>query len=336
MPSEPMEFAPLHASTHALPVQERVPFWREVFGRKFCNFDIAPLSDGPFAAEVTLRAWPELRTMTCICSAAHLQRTRELVAAAGDDSIMLPMSLSGSATLSQRGREVSLGPGDAVPVLHAEPSTMTHSRINGMSVGVPCAALAPLVRQIEDAAMRVIPRDHDALRLLRIYLDAMHKEIALATPELRRLVASHVRDLVALALGATRDGAALAAERGLPAARLAAIKTDILARLGSRELTLTALAARHKVSQRSIQLLFEREGMTFSRFVLEQRLARAHDGFVDPANAGVAISTIALAAGFGDLSHFNRSFRRHYGATPSDVRAGAPRIDHASRSEPSR
>jgi AraC-like DNA-binding protein len=28
-------------------------------------------------------------------------------------------------------------------------------------------------------------------------------------------------------------------------------------------------------------------------------------------------------AGFGDLSTFNREFRRRYGATPSDVRAAA-------------
>jgi AraC-like DNA-binding protein len=32
-----------------------------------------------------------------------------------------------------------------------------------------------------------------------------------------------------------------------------------------------------------------------------------------------------LAAGFGDLSHFHRSFRRRYGATPSDVRAAGGR-----------
>jgi AraC-like DNA-binding protein len=36
------------------------------------------------------------------------------------------------------------------------------------------------------------------------------------------------------------------------------------------------------------------------------------------------VSSIALDAGFGDISYFNRAFRRRYGATPSDVRAQAP------------
>jgi AraC-like DNA-binding protein len=36
-----------------------------------------------------------------------------------------------------------------------------------------------------------------------------------------------------------------------------------------------------------------------------------------------SIIGIAFDVGFGNLSYFNRLFRRTYGATPSDVRAGA-------------
>jgi AraC-like DNA-binding protein len=35
-----------------------------------------------------------------------------------------------------------------------------------------------------------------------------------------------------------------------------------------------------------------------------------------------SITAIAFDAGFGDLSYFNRTFRRRYGATPSDIRNG--------------
>ena len=51
---------------------------------------------------------------------------------------------------------------------------------------------------------------------------------SLATPELRSLVVNHVYDLVALALGATRDAAEMANGRGMRAARLHAIKTEII------------------------------------------------------------------------------------------------------------
>jgi AraC-like DNA-binding protein len=66
-------------------------------------------------------------------------------------------------------------------------------------------------------------------------------------------------------------------------------------------------------------MLFESDGTTFSRFLLDQRLARAHRMLSNPVLAERTISTIAYEAGFGDLSHFNRAFRRRYGAAPSDV-----------------
>jgi AraC-like DNA-binding protein len=227
-------------------------------------------------------------------------------------------------TFSQRGREVSLGAGEAVLVLNAERGIMVHSQIHAMGLVVPRAALASLVADVEDTTMRVIPRDNDALRLLTGYLQMLQSDIApLATPDLRHLAVTHVHDLLALILGATRDAAAVAHNRGMRAARLAAIKADVIAQIGNRQLSLTALAARHGVTPRSVQLMFESEALTFSQFVVDQRLAAAHRMLGDPRRAGMSISAIALEAGFGDLSHFNRSFRRRYGATPSDVRAAS-------------
>jgi AraC-like DNA-binding protein len=72
-------------------------------------------------------------------------------------------------------------------------------------------------------------------------------------------------------------------------------------------------------------MLFEAEGTTFSQYVLGQRLALAHRLLTDPRDARSTITAIAFDAGFGDLSSFNRAFRRAYGATPSDVRAAVRR-----------
>jgi hypothetical protein len=50
-------------------------------------------------------------------------------------------------------------------------------------------------------------------------------------PDVRQLLVAQLCDLVAVTLGATRDAAAAAEGRGLRAARLRAIKTDIEANL---------------------------------------------------------------------------------------------------------
>jgi AraC-like DNA-binding protein len=62
---------------------------------------------------------------------------------------------------------------------------------------------------------------------------------------------------------------------------------------------------------------------TFSELVLDARLAHAHRQLSDSRLVGMHIGTIAFEAGFSDLSYFNRTFRKRYLCTPSDVRAAA-------------
>jgi AraC-like DNA-binding protein len=71
---------------------------------------------------------------------------------------------------------------------------------------------------------------------------------------------------------------------------------------------------------KQIQRLFQQTGSTFSEFVLEQRLLLAHRRLSASGTGREKISTIALDAGFGDLSYFNRGFRKRFGMTPSEWR----------------
>jgi transcriptional regulator GlxA family with amidase domain len=45
----------------------------------------------------------------------------------------------------------------------------------------------------------------------------------------------------------------------------------------------------------------------------------------DPDYAHLRIVDVALAAGFGDVAHFNRLFRRRFGDTPSGTRTAGRR-----------
>jgi AraC-like DNA-binding protein len=44
---------------------------------------------------------------------------------------------------------------------------------------------------------------------------------------------------------------------------------------------------------------------------------------IDRRYAHLNIAQIAHESGFGDVSYFNRAFRRHFGAKPSDFREAA-------------
>jgi AraC-like DNA-binding protein len=216
---------------------------------------------------------------------------------------------------------VSLRKGDGVGFLGAEPATAAVSDVECLSLVTSRTALAPLVgNDVAGKAMRVIPSHCEALRLLTNYAGILRQGSAPMTPELRHLVSIHIHDLIGMVLGATRDGLAIAAGRGLRAARLRAIKADVLANLCDSGLTVNAVALRQRVTPRYVQMLFATEGVTFSEFVLGQRLTRVYQRLRDPRFRRTSIGGIAFAAGFGELSYFNRTFRRRFGLSPSDLR----------------
>jgi AraC-like DNA-binding protein len=325
--SDSLDFATMHFSTEALPVRDRVSMLRDFVGPIMSRMDIEPVGDGPLHFELAARAVPDLAVSTMVFSAVRVERTRALIAD-GNDNCLLSWLQSPSNTVAHRGKDLRPVDGDGTLLSMADPYIATTVEMaRGISISVPRKMLRAMVPRVEDSFGSVLVPGSEAQRLLANYIEVLD-EHRLANPELRRLVVAHVHDLVALALGASSDVAEMAAGRGLRAARLHAIKNDIRAALGQQGLTLTTVAARHGVSPRYVQALFESDGTTFSQFLLGERLAHAYRQLNDPQRMGRSISAIAYAAGFGDLSYFNRAFRRRYGATPSDIRMAARRERH--------
>jgi AraC-like DNA-binding protein len=316
----PNGFPSLHCKTADLPSRNRVPFWREVFARKIVQIDVEPDAGTTFEASATIQALPGASLLSpCHSTPATLRRTSDLVGD-GDDSVAILANLDGMVVGSQRGREVNLCAGDATFILHAEPAEIRCSRTRYMSVLLPRKIAAGAIRDLESAAMRRIPADTEALRLLVNYVQTLPKDLRAASSELGHAIATHIQDLFVLALGPTRDAADRTRGRGLRAARLQAIKADIFNHLASESLGVTAVAKRAGVTPRYVQLLFESEGTTFSEYVLDRRLRRAYRMLTDQRYAHHRVADIAYHSGFGDLSYFNRAFRRRYGASPTEIR----------------
>lgn len=312
-------FAPIRLSTNDLPEPDRVAVWREVIGRNVVRLDLEPVSDRPLRSEVSVHALPGLVMMRGDISDFCVARTRALLAD-GNNDFRLEIRCTGHERLAQRGREVALGGGDATLAYCAETLNARQSTGQFLGLHIPYADLAALVPNVEDAIVRPIPRGTQALRLLTGYLGVLQHQEELATPELRRSVVSHIHDLVALIVGAGRDAAMLAEGRGARAARLHALKRDIVENLGRGALTMSDIVARHRLQPRYIQRLFEEDGTTFSEFVLTQRLSRAYRMLTDVHRHDWTVAAIATACGFNDQSYFNRRFKRFYGASPSGVR----------------
>jgi AraC-like DNA-binding protein len=326
------DFSSFRFSTRGMPPKERVARWNEASGRPLSRRLLAPPwhSDGPFHLEMSGYRFggsdgrPGTSIMRIEVTAGGVaHRTNDLLAD-GNDDVILHIHESGHRIVRQLGREAETRGGmltsnaDRSTIVLPKPARFT-------SIAIPRPLIRALAPCVEDAFMRPLPADNGVLRLLLRYLAVLDDADALDTPELGHAFAAHVHDLCALAVGATRDAAETAKGRGLRAARLAAIKADISEHLGDATLRATAIALRQGITPRYIHKLFEGEGMTLSQFVRGRRLARVHRALGDRNAAHRTIGELAYEAGFGDLSTFNRYFRREFGMTPSDVRLGAAR-----------
>jgi AraC-like DNA-binding protein len=307
------------------PERERPALLRECLARLGFRYEVNAVRGAPCDVDLSLNMLPDLLMAVGRMHGTRNRRTRAHVEDDTDDAVLI-VNIRGAHLIEQRGKELVLGDGDAVFVSGADPSSFTH-RPPGelLAFRFPKARFAPLLRDRDDCYMRRIPSGTQALCLLRSYTALAWDERMTASPELQHLMVSHVYDLMAVMAGTGGEAGEVAHARGVRAARLAAIKRDIAGSLDQPDLSVAALAERHRCTERFVQRLFEAEGTTFTQYVLGQRLARAHDLLADPCWHAEKISTVAYDCGFGDVSYFNRTFRKLYGVAPSDVRAGALR-----------
>lgn len=316
------ELSIIEFSTHDVPEGDRIHLLRDFYRRGVLKSEVEPTHDTPVAASLASYALPDAQLVIGGLLGARIIRTRQLVAD-GDDSLGLMVNRSGVVTVSARGRELRLQPGDAVLTSAEDVTTFErHSLGYCLSLRMPRRVLAPLIVDIDDVVMRVLPAHTTGLGLFVGYATALVRERALANPALQRVGVGHLHDLAARVLGAAADADEPAGCRGVRAARLRKMKSFIVNNCGRPDLSVSSVAEQFGVTTRYLQRLFEADGKTFSSFVTEQRLKRAHRMLREPDFAGRPVSSIAYDVGFGDLSYFNRCFRRAYGATPSGIRSG--------------
>lgn len=281
-------------STEALPSEDRLAIWLQDLGRHHVRLDINPRevrtneSDGNDGPALN---WVRQSDYRILDEDETLPRD-------ADDSILLFQGATGSLAIEGRVQ-------------------LTNVRLDG-------ARFRSRIPDIDEQLLRRLPSNGTALRLLQAYVDALAAGGVPADPVLAHIVNEHIVDLIAASLRSGDDNSGPAAQSAIPAARLAAATTDIRAHLCDPALSAKHVAQRLGLSERSIYLLFERSGLNFAPFVTNERLKLAAAMLLDPARQRDRIGDIALAAGFSDLSTFNRCFRRRYGRTPSSLRRSGP------------
>jgi AraC-like DNA-binding protein len=143
-----------------------------------------------------------------------------------------------------------------------------------------------------------------------------------ADAQVSEVFGRYLAEIVVLQLGASRNGGDQIARGGLMSARRHLVLEKIRTRAADPAFNANVVAGELGVSRRYVNLLLEETGRTFSEHVLDRRLAIAHRLLLAQPDRSRTIASLALEAGFSDLSYFNRVFRRRFGDTPGRFRKG--------------
>jgi len=234
-------------STDQFAERDRIEAAREIIGRSLMKMEFELLPDVPFNVDMVFRALPDFAMASGICSAMDCLRTPELIESNG---LILTVALSGGAILHVRGEEIQMGGGMAALTRTADVSRCAiHSTSEFVNFRFPFDKISPLIADLDAAVMRPIPVNTEALRLLVHYASMLKDSDMLATPEVQNLVSTHLHDLAALTIGATRDAAIVAVflRRVCGRSRPTSSKISPTVFFRSRQ-SLSAKASRHVTS----------------------------------------------------------------------------------------
>jgi AraC-like DNA-binding protein len=302
-----------------LPERARFSTFREEFARLNLALDVIDHSGGRPRIGVTYLPLGGVGVCRLVATPAEFIRDKHHLKNSSDH-FGLNIVDTGPVQFATAGQERVYDAGSACLIDRGRPLRVFGPRGGSVRlVIVQAAALKSLVAHPEDLLGRPV-RPGPALRLLGGYLRALASLGEPRSSELASTIGVHLLDLVAATLGPTAEAANIVTERGVKAARLQAILAEVAQRFSNPNFDLNNVAGALGMSRRYVQKLLEGTGKSFTEHLAGYRLERAFAMLTDPHHLHLAIIDIAFAVGFGDVSHFNRMFRRHFGETPSGVR----------------
>lgn len=216
-------------------------------------------------------------------------------------------------TLDVRGEEGALLLGVTLPLHLISPRFVSRERIRGGAVRCHSGGVALLLHQLMAGLMtsgRAIPGS------------------GALTDALGGLVSAMLEDCWAV----ERDEGLVKRK-----SRLEQIGQYVRRNFADPDLSPGAVAEALNLSRRYVHKLYAQEGRSFRQDLVGLRIESCLKAFQDEKQAHKTIAEIAFAAGYTDISQFNRHFRKLKGATPSSLRVAlstrTPKPRKASRSK---
>lgn len=301
-------------TTESYPVHQRLQVWREALSacrlRPVLQHGHVPLY-GTLSDGLTRDGLEMTRIASTPQTLTHLQDDA--------DRVWLTLHQSGQALWHQQsGDLLQLEAGDIYFSL-AQGTTQVdfHSDFRQFRVSLPADTLRSRRTLMGSVLSGHVSGQSGMGKLLAGTLAALADSFDSLSDDDFALFEGSLSELIASNLSAPAEESAL---RHTQAATLRRVCQYIDSSLSDPELSITAIAAHERISERLIQKLFEGLGLSFTTYLRQRRLERCKADLSNRQYGHLSISDICFRWGFNDAAHFSHSFRDRYQMSPRQFR----------------
>jgi AraC-like DNA-binding protein len=256
--------------------------------------------------------------------------TWERVDAVRDAFYILAIPLSGCVTYTQNGRIKQARAGEYILLSQLgsyELSSTTSSQL--LMVHIPATELRGRLVSVEDHVGGRFGANARMACLLVDLVKGIAELFGDRAPPNPQALATEIVSFVALTIGTEDRGAAIDVRNTRYQLRRR-IFDFIEKHLGDQNLSPKKIAESSRISMSYLYSLFNDDETTVGQFVQVKRLQKAYEILVADPKGHRTVAEVAYEVGFKNVSHFSRSFSRHFSIAPRDVRQlGQPAVADA-------
>lgn len=254
-------------------------------------------------------------------------RTARLIRRADPEAHRLMVVLGGRNRMSQAGWDVALAPGDLALYDTSRPWQVWRDRGSHHFVTITFArdALPIAPDRVRDLCGAHISGQAGVGALVSTFVSRLARDVDRYSPASATGLSHTLLDLVAVLVTNLLDLPKAAIETGHHRrVTLMRAQSYIQQHLADAALSPAAVAAAQHMSLRTLQKVFQEQGLTIAGYVRMARLERCRRELADPDLSHVPVYAVGVRCGFPDAAHFSRSFRTAFGQTPQDFRQSHP------------
>jgi len=290
--------------------------WADNLAAAFVRLEPRRIADQAFEGAISRVDAAPIQISMVKATRHTVLRLASHIALSKDDLCFVNLQLEGLGRTAQRGHEQISAPGDLALADTTEPFEIANcNNFKLFCFAIPRRLLPKDLLDRPRLNLSVTEAGRALSRTLAGYAELCLSDCRL--PKTSALIGAHVVDLISHARETLSD---ISVERVHIPVLLSMMLDHVDRHSDDPELGAATLAARFRCSERYVHRLFTTTGRSVGEHVNEKRIAACTRELLDHNSAHKTIAEIAFAAGFRDISHFNRLFKRCIGLAPREFR----------------